>query len=337
MYEAYYHLTGKPFRLSPDARFYFASRSHERAMAYLQYGVAEGEGFVVITGDIGTGKTTLVETLIQGLDTERLVLVRLSNTGLDDNEILRMVAAELGVAFEGISKAGLLRGIERLLGRLAGQGKRVLLLIDEAQNLSVAALEELRMLSNFQSISSPYFQTFLLGQKEFVSTLRSPELAQLSQRVIASYHLSALSADEIRPYIIHRLNRVGWQGDPSFDDAVFESIHEITGGIPRRINTLADRLLLFGFLEELHAIDRSVVDRVVEELDAEVAMPLRSPPRAAFVGGGGSEERGIASSMAGFDERLTAIEERLDALEDAMTLEHARLRALDLRRRSGAD
>ena len=331
MYESYYQFSGKPFRLSPDARFYFASRSHERAMAYLQYGVSEGEGFVVITGDIGTGKTTLVETLISGLDTQKLELIRLANTGLDENEVLRMVAAELGVPFEGISKAGLLRGIERLLARMAGQGKRVLLLIDEAQNLSIAALEELRMLSNFQSITAPYLQTFLLGQKEFIATLRSPQLAQLNQRVIASYHLNALSPDEIKPYILHRLKQVAWQGDPEFDDGLFEAIHEITDGVPRRINTLADRLLLFGFLEEIHVLDRSVLERVVEELDAEVARPLRPVSEAESPTPLGHPE------LSSIDERLTAVEERLDGLEDAMTLEHARLRALNLRSQSGQE
>ncbi len=331
MYESYYQFSGKPFRLSPDARFYFASRSHERAMAYLQYGVSEGEGFVVITGDIGTGKTTLVETLISGLDTQKLELIRLANTGLDENEVLRMVAAELGVPFEGISKAGLLRGIERLLARMAGQGKRVLLLIDEAQNLSIAALEELRMLSNFQSITTPYLQTFLLGQKEFIATLRSPQLAQLNQRVIASYHLNALSPDEIKPYILHRLKQVAWQGDPEFDDGLFEAIHEITDGVPRRINTLADRLLLFGFLEEIHVLDRSVLERVVEELDAEVARPLRPVSEAEAPTPLGHPE------LSSIDERLTAVEERLDGLEDAMTLEHARLRALNLRSQSGQE
>ena len=324
MYESYYQFKGKPFRLSPDARFYFASRSHERAMAYLQYGVSEGEGFVVITGDIGTGKTTLVETLISGLDTQRFVLIRLVNTGLDENEVLRMVAAELDVPFEGVSKAGLLRGIERVLGRLADQGRRVLLLIDEAQNLSIAALEELRMLSNFQNITAPYLQTFLLGQKEFVATLRSPQLAQLNQRVIASYHLNALSREEVRPYIEHRLKQVAWQGDPAFDEGIFEAIHEITEGVPRRINTLADRLLLFGFLEEIHSLDRSVLERVVEELDAEVARPLRPVSESTVpIAPPGPD----ASSI---EERLATVEERLAALEDAMTLEHARLRALNL-------
>ncbi len=335
MYETYYKLTGKPFRLSPDPRFYFSSRGHERAMAYLQYGVAEGEGFIVITGDIGTGKTTLVEALIATLHDHRLEVIRLNNTGLDDNDILRMVAAQLGIAYEGVSKAGLLRGIERLLGRMAAKGRRVLLLIDEVQNLSVAALEELRMLSNFQSISEPYMQTFLLGQKEFAATLRSPQLEQLSQRVIASYHLSALGLDEVRPYIEHRLKLVDWQEDPVFSDDLFVAIYAQTGGIPRRINTLVDRLLLYGFLEEIHALDATVLEHVVEELDSEVARPLRASEQ---------QERGRKPAVAEelqvsiqLQERIIALEKRLDGLEDALTLEHARLRALTMRASSGGE
>ncbi len=327
MYEDYFNFSGKPFRLSPDPRFYFASRGHERAMAYLQYGISEGEGFIVITGDIGTGKTTLVEALVNDLQDRHLQVIRVNNTGLDDNEILRMVAAELGIAFEGVSKAGLLRGIERLLGRMAGQGRRVLLLIDEVQNLSISALEELRMLSNFQSISEPYLQTFLLGQKEFAATLRSPQLEQLSQRVIASYHLGALEMGEVRPYIEHRLGLVGWQGDPDFTEDLFVAVYAQTGGIPRRINTLVDRLLLFGFLEEVHAFDAALLEHVVEELDCEVARPLRA------------SEQGQQTKVPGDDlqiyiqmqERIVALEKRLDGLEDALTLEHARLRALTMR------
>ena len=272
MYEAYYHLQAKPFQLSPDPRFFYSSKGHRRAMAYLVYGVHQGEGFIVITGEVGAGKTMLANTLARKLSSGNLVLAQIVSTQLMADDMVRMLAAAFGIPQDN-SKAVLLSRLEQFLLLSHRQGKRVLLIVDEAQNLPAASVEELRMLSKYIAASKPLLQTFLLGQPEFRRTLQSPEMEQLRQRVIASCHLGPMDRDETKAYIIHRLQTVGWQGDPSFSDDAFTAIHQHTGGIPRRINVLCDRLLLLGRLDELHAFTRNEVAKVTEELPQEPPPP----------------------------------------------------------------
>jgi general secretion pathway protein A len=271
MYEDFYHLTAKPFQLNPDPRFFFGSKGHKRAMAYLDYGLSLGEGFIVITGDVGAGKTTLVRNLLKQLEKENIIAAQLVSTQLDAEDTLRSVAASLGLEHEGLNKSALLKNLETYLNSAARQNKRVLLIVDEAQNLTARAVEELRMLSNFQNNDRSLIQTFLLGQPEFRGILQGADMQQLRQRVIASYHLGPLGADETRGYIEHRLSRVGWKGNPSFTEEAFEAIHRFTGGIPRRINTFSDRLMLFGYLEEINHFDELQISTVVEDLRNEVA------------------------------------------------------------------
>jgi len=323
MYESFYQLTSKPFPLRPDARFFFASRSHKRAMSYLQYGIEQGEGFIVITGDIGTGKTTLVQNLFSQLDRENLLAAQLVTTQLDTDDLLRMVAASFDLEYEGLSKAKLLGQFGEFLETSAWEGKRVLLVVDEAQNIPPASLEELRMLSNFQVANVSVLQTFLLGQKEFNATLNSPAMEQLRQRVIASYQLKKLDREEVRHYIEHRLALVGWKENPSFSSEAFDKIHLYTQGVPRRINMFCDRILLYGFLEEISNINESVVQSVIEELQDEIAQPG---------GGGGLQEMEAVGCQQDhyISKRLLALEGRVVELEDALQLERARLRALTL-------
>jgi len=269
MYESFYNLTAKPFALSPDPRFFFGSRGHKRAQSYLQYGLTQSEGFIVITGDVGTGKTILVRNLFAGLDKENIIAAQLVTTQLGADDMLRMVAASYGLAHEGLGKATLLKNLETFLVTRAREGKRVLLVIDEAQNLPLSALEELRMLSNFQLSGKVLLQSFLLGQADFKDTLRAPQMEQLRQRVIAAYHLNPLGEDETKAYIEHRLTLVGWTTDPVISDEAYAAIHKYTSGVPRLINQLCDRLLLFGYLEELLAIDVEHVNTVVKELRQE--------------------------------------------------------------------
>jgi putative secretion ATPase (PEP-CTERM system associated) len=269
MYESFYNLSAKPFALNPDPRFFFGSRGHKRAQSYLQYGLTQGEGFIVITGDVGTGKTMLVRNLFAGLSKENIVAAQLVTTQLGADDMLRMIAASYGLAHEGLGKATLLKNLETFLITRAREGKRVLLVIDEAQNLPLSSLEELRMLSNFQLAGKVLLQSFLLGQADFKDTLRSPQMEQLRQRVIAAYHLNPLGEDETKTYIEHRLTLVGWTTDPVISDEAHAAIHKYTGGVPRLINQLCDRLLLFGYLEELLAIDLEHVDTVVKELQQE--------------------------------------------------------------------
>jgi len=270
VYEAYYHLQAKPFQLTSDPRFFFSSKGHRRAMAYLVYGAHQGEGFIVITGEIGAGKTMLAATLAHNVASRSLVLAKVVSTNLEADDMVRMVATSFGLPQEN-SKAALLNAVEQFLLACHRQGKRALLVVDEAQNLPARSVEELRMLSNFVSADKPLLQTFLLGQPEFRKTLQSPAMEQLRQRVIATCHLGPLDGAETEAYIVHRLQTVGWREDPSFSREAFAAIHQYTGGIPRKINVLCDRLLLLSRLDEKHAITVNAVALVVNELQQEFA------------------------------------------------------------------
>ncbi len=271
MYQSFFHLTGKPFRLSPDPGFFFPSRGHKRALAYLRYGLNQDEGFVVITGAPGTGKTTLAKILLQEMGDKNVVVAHLTTTQLDADDMLRMVAASFGLRYEGLDKAALLKALEAFLMARARERKRALLVIDEAQNLPARSLEELRMLSNLQSGDKALVQTFLLGQAQFRQMLDNPDLEQLRQRVIANYHLSPLAQDECQRYIESRMQQVGWTNDPHFAEIAYEMIHEYTEGIPRRINMLCDRVLLYSCMEDLHEITAEVIKMVTKELDQELS------------------------------------------------------------------
>ncbi|MDQ3260376.1 MAG: XrtA/PEP-CTERM system-associated ATPase [Burkholderiales bacterium] len=277
MYEAFYHLRAKPFQLSPDPSFFYGSKGHKRAMSYLEYGLHQGEGFIVITGEVGAGKTTLVRNLFKKLQGENVVAAQLVSTQLDADDMLRMIAAAFGLPHEENNKATLLKRLENFLLNCQNLGKRALLIVDEAQNLSPRAVEELRMLSNFQSQEKSLLQSFLLGQPEFRYTMASEGMQQLRQRVTASYHLGPMDRQETREYIEHRMRTVGWNHDPNFTNDAFAGIYDYAAGIPRKINTLCDRLLLMGYLEEMHQIDAAAVHEVVAEIKNEMAVPSTDP------------------------------------------------------------
>ena len=276
MYTDFYSLTARPFQLTPDHRFFFEARPHKKALAYLNYGISQGEGFIVITGEIGAGKTTLVDYILSTFIGRNLVAAKVVSTLLDADNMLRMVAQTFDVSQEGCDKATLLKRMETFLVDNHRLGKRVLLFVDEAQNLPHSALEELRMLSNFQVEGHPLLQFFLLGQPEFRRTLASKDLEQLRHRVISSYHLSPLEMQETRLYIEHRLRQVGWNEDPKIYNPAYPVIHEATGGVPRKINLLCDRILLFAFLEERHNVDADVVREVVQGMAEEGLAPAFS-------------------------------------------------------------
>ncbi|MCW5750340.1 MAG: XrtA-associated ATPase [Alphaproteobacteria bacterium] len=283
MYADYYKFSGLPFQLTADPRFFFGSSGHQKAMAYLTFGLEQREGFIVITGEIGAGKTTIVGHLFDTLDSNKYVAARVVTTQLGADDLLRLVAAAFGLKQEQADKATLLQRLEHFLIDVHRSGRRALLVIDEAQNLSVGALEELRMLSNFQVRQDTLLQSFLLGQPNFRDTLAQPELEQLRQRVIASYHLGPMTQAETVEYIEHRLRTVGWQGNPRFTPDAYGLIHRESGGVPRRINGLCSRLLLYCFLEGLNEIDGNVVTQVAQELASEMrTQPAPRPAQTAM-------------------------------------------------------
>ncbi|WP_300452729.1 XrtA/PEP-CTERM system-associated ATPase [Accumulibacter sp.] len=269
MYESFYGLTNKPFQLNPDPSFYFASKQHRRAMAYLEYGLNQNEGFIVVTGEVGAGKTTIVRGLLKDLDHEKVVAAQLVTTQLDAEDTLRMVAAAFGVGTKNVGKSELLLALEAFLVDVTRQGKRCLLIVDEAQNLTSRAVEELRMLSNFQFGTQALLQSFLIGQPEFRKIMQSPQMQQLRQRVIAACHIGPMDQDETQAYIEHRLKCAGSQGLPRFDAGAFEAVFEASGGVPRRINAHCDRLLLSGFLNGKTDFTRSDVEDVAKEIREE--------------------------------------------------------------------
>ncbi|WP_295530891.1 XrtA/PEP-CTERM system-associated ATPase [Novosphingobium sp. Chol11] len=273
MYDDFYKLTGRPFQLTPDPDFYFESGTHRKALSYLGYGLAQGEGFIVITGAIGAGKSTLAAHLMATIDRQRLTAAQIVTSRLDGEELVHLAARAFGIDVQGHDKATALALIENFLQDEARAGRRCLLVVDEAQNLSVDALEELRMLSNFQLGAHPLLQILLLGQPEFRELLQgSPALEQLRQRVIASHHLDAMEPGEVGPYVEHRLTRVGWRGNPAFAANVYAALAKASGGLPRRINQIVTRVLLMGAVEQRTTIDAAMLSEVLADLGRDTAV-----------------------------------------------------------------
>lgn len=318
MYESFYGLNAKPFQLRPDPHFFYGSKGHKRAMAYLEYGLSQGEGFIVITGEVGAGKTTLVRNLFCKLESQKIVAAQIVNTHLDSDNTLRMVVAAFGLPYEDASKTILLTRLEQFLRQCDKQGRRALLVVDEAQNLTPQTVEELRMLSNFQTTEKSLLQTFLLGQPEFRRTLHSAEMEQLRQRVIATYHLGPMDAAETKAYIQHRLATAGWHGDPSINDEAYTAIHEFTGGIPRKINTFCDRLFLMGYLEEMHDFSSEEVNKVISDIQQEFDLPYAPEPAGSITPSASAGTEQVPAELEKIDERLARMERSVVSVLDAL-------------------
>ena len=329
MYDSFYNLKKKPFQLNPDPEFFYNSAVHKRALAYLRYGLAQGEGFVVVTGEPGTGKTMLVKELFSTLRNENTVagLMVTSQVGAEDT--LRIIAATFGLSYDGDAKAVLLKNLEEFFKLKAREGKRVLLVVDEAQNLPVQSLEELRMLLNFESEGRSIFQVFLLGQDELRATLQGAKMEQVRQRITAMYHLRPLESEETKEYILHRLTTAGWAHDPEFTNEAFEEIYRHTQGVPRIINTLCDRLLLYGYLEELHMLDLDSVRLVINEMeqDAVHVQPTSSRGAPNLETPVYPIESGRATPVDGsLEERVLQLEKLVSTLRKTVQKERALLR-----------
>jgi len=304
MYESFYGLRADPFRLSPDHRFCFKHRSYAKAKAYMQYALDRAEGFVMITGKPGTGKTTLINDLMDEVGSTDVVIATLVSTQLEASDLLRMVAFSFGLNAETPFKAVVLQALVTFFERKHREGRRLLLVIDEAQDLSPGALEELRLLTNLQRDHQPLLQIFLLGQESLRELVRDPNLEQVHQRLVAAWNLEPLGPTETRGYIRHRLDQVGWRNDPEIDEDVYSYVYEFSRGIPRRINLICGRLLLHGFVEELHQIRYADAAAVVSELQQEEL----SPAHLRFLSNPAHGE-----SQSALEQAPSASEPRLDA------------------------
>lgn len=281
MYEKFYNLTDPPFLLTPDPRFFFSSNSHRRAIAHLVYGLEQKEGFVIITGEVGAGKTMLVEQLWLQLNREQYAVSKVVTTRVSGDDLLRLAMDGFGINLAtGTEKSVMLRRFEAMVREQRKLGRRCILVVDEVQNLSFAALEELRMLSNITVDGKASVQTILLGQPQFRPILASRDADQLRQRVVASYHLGPLSDDETRMYVEHRLKTAGWKGVPEWDDATFTVMFRETRGIPRRVNALAARLLQLGALDEKTRITAEMAEEVAAEMSEGMNAGTPTQPAA---------------------------------------------------------
>lgn len=279
MIEEAFGLEGPPFKLSPDPKFFFGSRSHNKAMAYLHFGLQQAEGFIVITGEIGAGKSMLIGHLLDQLDRKKVTAATIVTSRMEAEDVLSYVLGAFRIEPTSQGRAAQLEAFQEFLLEQFDQGRRVLLIIDEAQNLPKRTIEELRMLSNIDRDGAPLFQMFLVGQPEFKTILSASDMEQLRQRVIASYHLEALSETETQGYIEHRLKTVGWSGNPEFHADAVQRIYANSGGVPRRINTLCSRVLLFAAIEERKAIDLEVVEAVIADMASEDLVDTAGPRR----------------------------------------------------------
>ncbi|KAF0189249.1 MAG: Secretion ATPase PEP-CTERM locus [Desulfobulbaceae bacterium] len=263
MYEKFFGFTEKPFQLVPNPNFLYLSTKHQNALTYLEYGLSEGSGFILLTGDIGAGKTTLVRYLLNKVEKDIEVGV-LFNTNVDSDELLALVMQEFGLTSSLASKSAYLDIIFHHLIERYAHGKRVLLIIDEAQSLSVSALEEVRMLSNLQTDDQLLLQVMLVGQPELKRKLNAKGLTQLSQRIGVHYHLGTLSHEETREYIAFRLQKVGDALD-IFDEGAMDLVFQASQGIPRVVNLLCDTALVYAYGESASRIGADVVSQVIRD------------------------------------------------------------------------
>ena len=269
MYEQYYHLTSDPFTLNPDPRFSYLHPSYKKAKTYIEFALQRGEGFLLITGKPGTGKTTLVKELLNNLDKSKYKVSTLVTTQLEADDLLRYVAYSYDLPVENTNKATVIQRLKNFLIDRRRREQQTILIVDEAQDLSPGALEELRLLTNFEMDYIPLLQIFLVGQPQLFDLLGSNSMEQLRQRITVATAMQPLTASEIQEYIECRLNVAGWQHDPEIKKDVYPLIHKNTGGIPRRVNQICSRLLLHGFVEDKHVLGIEDIENVIMELSEE--------------------------------------------------------------------
>lgn len=321
MYTEFFGLSAKPFELLPNPKFLYLSNGHRKALSYLQYGVQEHAGFTLLTGEVGSGKTTLVRDIINKISSDT-TLAMIFNTRVDAQQLIGMICDDFGLDAEGKDKVVLLRELNDFLLAECSSGRQPIIIIDEAQNLSADALEEIRMLSNLEADSFKLVQIILVGQPELKQIIAKPSLRQLRQRISISCHLNPLNREETEEYIFHRLATVGNRDCVTFKDGVFDMIYRFSGGIPRLINLICDFLLLSAFVEETREIDIELVKDAVNELSfEEVPVPATSS---------GSERVASTRSVltTTMDDRLAQIEENYAKLNASRSEKEAMLERL---------
>lgn len=302
MYEDFFNLTAKPFELVPNPEFLFLSKSHKKALTYLDYGIKEHVGFILLTGEIGSGKTTILRNLIKGLG-DRIVLSKIFNTRVSSEQLLAMVNEDFGLEVTGKDRLTLLRELNEFLIEQYAHGNQPTLIIDEAQNLSPDLLEEVRLLSNLETDRSKLLQIILVGQPELRKALYQPELKQLRQRIGISCHLKPLCIEETGDYIHHRLQVAGNREAVELPPETIDVVYQFSRGIPRLINIIGDFLMISAFAEQTREISVELVREVVGELEED----------ANYWGDEDVEE---ASSSRALSPRIS---ERLDRVEEAMS------------------
>ncbi|MFV0422332.1 XrtA/PEP-CTERM system-associated ATPase [Oleidesulfovibrio sp.] len=268
MYTEFFQLRAKPFELLPNPDFLYPSKAHRKALAYFEYGLKERSGFILLTGEVGSGKTTLIREMLKR-DLSRMVLSKVFNTRVDSTQLVAMINDDFGLETEGLDKTAMLRDLNDFLIDQYAAGRRAVLIIDEAQNLTPELLEEVRMLSNLETDNAKLLQIILVGQPELREILRSPALVQLRQRIQVHCHISPLSIEETEEYVLYRLERAGNRDAMSWDDGVFEIMHQATHGVPRLLNILCDYAFLDAYAEERRYMSKEQLRDMLDEMDFE--------------------------------------------------------------------
>jgi general secretion pathway protein A len=267
MYESYFGLNEPAFSLTPDPRFLWLSETHEEGLAVLQYGITARKGFLLLTGEVGAGKTTLLRAVLERLPDGVETAVVFNTAGLAGLDLLRLIGADLRLPEPLETKSDFLIALNDLLLRRLRTGRNTVLIIDEAQNLSLEALEEVRLLSNLETETEKLLQIVLTGQPELLTKLADPELRAIRQRIAIEHHVEPLRLDEIRPYLEHRLAVAGASYDSVFEDDADQIFFQCSHGFPRVINLLADRALLAGYAKQVKPIPRALLERKAKQME----------------------------------------------------------------------
>jgi general secretion pathway protein A len=313
MYEAFYSFRKKPFELSPDPNFLFKSQRHQKALSYLEYGLSENVGFLVLTGDVGCGKTTTAKYVIRELG-RSFVLSYVAHTHLSSDQVLKMIIAGFGLPTQMGEKSNSLDVLTRFLLTMRKKGKRALVVIDEAQNLTAMALEEIRMLSNIQNDSGALIQILLIGQPELLRTLKKPAMRQLAQRVAVHFHLTGLERQETAEYIAYRLEMVGGQRD-LFTAAAVDRIFALSGGVPRLINLICEAALVYGFADESPRISQDIIRQIVSD---RIGVGIATDPEETITP---AQDAEAFAHLNGYEERMMALQKDVEAMKTSVEVQ----------------